>query len=100
VFTSIPLEKFAASNQQLVASLATQSLPKCHSDVFNGDVAMFHSWKRSFKVMVRDADIAPEQEFNYLRSFTSSDSQQLVDNYRKRQGGSPATTVADLWAEL
>ena len=61
---------------------------------------MFHSWKRSFKAMVRDADIAPEQELNYLRSFTSGDPQQLVDNYRKRPGDSPATTVADLWAEL
>ena len=61
---------------------------------------MFHSWKRSFKATVRDADIAPEQELNYLRSFTSSDPQQLVDNYRERTGDSPATTVADLWTEL
>jgi len=68
--------------------------------VFNGDVAMFHSWKRSFKAMVRDADIAPEQKLNYLGSFTSANPQQLVDNYRKRQGDSPANTIADLWAEL
>ena len=100
VFTNIPLETFAASNQQPVASLAKQSLPKCHPDVFNGDVAMFHSWNRSFKAMVRDADIAPEQELNYLRNFTSGDPQQLDDNYRKRQGDSPATALEGLWAEL
>ena len=43
VYTGIPLETFTATNQQLVASLAKQSLPKCQPDVFNGDVAMFHS---------------------------------------------------------
>ena len=99
-FSRISLETFAASNQQLVATLAKQSLPKCHPDVFKGDVVMFHSWKRSFKAMVRDADIAPEQELNYLRSFTSGNPQELVDNYRKRQGDNPATTLGDLWTEL
>lgn len=34
---------------------------------------MFHSWKRLFKAMVKDADIAPEEELSYLRSFTSVD---------------------------
>ena len=100
VYTGIPLETFTATNQQLVASLVKQSLPKCHPDVFNGDVAMFHSWKRSFKAMVKDADIAADQELNYLRSYTSGDPQQLVDNYRKRQGDNPTVTLAELWAEL
>ena len=100
VFAGTPLETFTASNLQLVASLAKQSLPKCHPDVFDGDVAMFHSWKRSFKAMVRDADIVPEQELNYLRSFTSGDPQQLVDNFRKRQGDNPTATLANLWGEL
>ena len=36
------LETFTTSNRQLVASLARQSLPKCHLVVFNGDVTMFH----------------------------------------------------------
>ena len=50
--------------------------------------------------MVRDADIAADQELNYLRSYTSGEPQQLVDNYRKRQGDNPAATLAELWAEL
>ena len=57
--------------------------------MFNWDVAMFHSWMRSFKAMVKDADMAADQELNYLRSYTSVDPQQLVDNYRKRQGDNP-----------
>ena len=87
VCTGIPLETFAATNQQLVASLAKQSLPKCHPDVFNGDVAMFHSWKRSFKAMVKGAHVAADQELNYLRSYPSGNRQQLVDNYRIRHQG-------------
>lgn len=59
---------------------------------------MFHSWKRSFKAMMRDADIA--QDLNYLRSSTSSNPLELVENFRKRQGDSPATTLRNLWAEF
>lgn len=98
--SGIPLETFAASNQRLVASLAKQSLPKCHPDLFDGDVTMFHSWKRSFKAMVRDADVTADQEINYLRNYTNGEPQQLVDNYRKRQGDNPASTLAELWTEL
>ena len=61
---------------------------------------MFHSWKRSFKAMVEDADIAANQELNYLRSYTSGDPHQLVDNYRKRQGDNPTVTLAELGADL
>ena len=57
-------------------------------------------WKRSFKAMVRDADIATDQEINYLRSYANGEPQQLVHNYRKRQGDNPASTLAELWMEL
>ena len=49
---------------------------------------------------MRDADIAPEQELNFLRSFTRGNPQELVDNFRQRQGDSPATTLRDLWSEF
>ena len=61
---------------------------------------MFHSWKRSLKAMIRDADIAPEQELVFLRSFTRGNPYELVANFRKRQGNCPATTLGDLWAEF
>ena len=60
VYTGIPLETFTAINQQLVASLSKQILPKCHPDVFNGDVAMFHSWKRSFHSCRPGAELPEE----------------------------------------
>ena len=37
--SSVPLETCTASNRQLVATLAKQNLPKCHPDVYKGDVA-------------------------------------------------------------
>ena len=99
-FSGIPLETFATSNQWLVASPAKQSLTKCHPDLFNGDVTMFHWWKRSFKAIVMDADVAADQETNCLRSYSNGEPQQLIDNYRKRQGDNPAFTLAELWMEL
>lgn len=99
-FTSTPLEAIATTNYKLVTTLARQNLPKCQPDVFKGDVALFHSWKRAFKAMVRDTDVSPEQELNYLRSFTSSEPQELVDNYRKRGGSNPVFTLHELWTEL
>ena len=50
--------------------------------------------------MMRDADIAPEQELNFLRSFTKGNPQELGDHFRKRQEDRPATTLRDLWAEF
>ena len=90
----------------LIKSLLATSVLRNHKDksnhntCFKGDVAMFHSWKRSFKAMMRDADIATEQEHDYHRSFTSDNPQELVNNYRKRQGDSPTITLSDLWVEL
>ena len=50
--------------------------------------------------MVKDADIAADQALNYLRSYTSGVPQQLVDNYRKRQGDNPTATLEELGTEL
>ena len=53
-------------NMKLTESLARISLPKSHPDVYNGDVTMFRPWKSSFKGMIRDCHLSPEQEMNYL----------------------------------
>ena len=50
--------------------------------------------------MAKDVDIASDQELNYLKSFTRGDPQELVDNYRGRQGNNPAGMFNDLWVEL
>ena len=107
--TSTPLRDNAGSqlidsltvvNQQIVAGLARQNLPKCQPDVFSGDPTLFHPWKSAFKAMLIDTDVSPIQEINYLRSFTSGTPQRLVDNYRKRQMRDPVALLRDLWEEL
>ena len=94
------IEMFTTANTQLTKSLARQSLPKCHLDIFGGDAALFHPWKTAFKTMLKGAKIPSEQEINYLRQYTKGDAQKLVDSYRKRQYRQPASLLLELWAEL
>ena len=74
------IETLTSVNEQIVAGLARQSLPKCYPDKFNGDPTLFHPWKAAFKAMISDTNVSPVQEVNYLRRFTSGEAQKLVDN--------------------
>ena len=94
------IETLTSVNQQIVAGLACQNLPKCQPDVFSGDPTLFHPWKAAFKAMIRDVSVSPIQEINYLRSFTSGEPQKLVDNYRERKHLDPCGLLKNLWAEL
>ncbi len=94
------IEGIRQTNQQIVATLARQNLPKCHPDVFDGDATLFHPWKNSFKAMIRDANLNPSQEIAYLRNYTKGQVQALVDNFRKRQHDKPDSTLKELWTEL
>lgn len=100
VRTSGCMKAIVNTNRQLTASLARQSLPKCHPDVFRGEVTMFNPWKNGFHAMIHDADISPEQELNYLHKYTSGEPQKLVDSFRKRQHTNLFKLVRDLWTEL
>ena len=94
------IETLTSVNEQIVAGLARQNLPKCHPDTFNGDPTLFHPWKATFKAMISDTNVSPVQEVNYLRRFTSGEAQKLVDNYRKRKERDPSRLLSSLWAEL
>ena len=94
------IDSLTVANQQIVAGLARQNLPKCQPDIFSGDPTLFHPWKTAFKAMLLDADVSPTQEINYLRSFASGRPQRLVDNYRKRQMRDPVALLKELWEEL
>ena len=94
------IDSLTVVNQQIVAGLARQNLPKCQPDVFSGDPTLFHPWRSAFKAMLMDTDVSSTQEINYLRSFTSGAPQRLVDNYRKRQMRDPVALLRDLWVEL
>ena len=94
------IESLTSANQQIVAGLARQNLPKCHPDTFSGDPTLFHPWKAAFKAMIGDVNVSPIQEINYLRGFTSGEVQKLVDNYRKRKQHDLSTLLNNLWGEL
>ena len=97
---NVMIQSIMATNQQLVAGLAKQSLPKCQPDVFGGEVTLFHPWKSAFKAMIRDTEVSAEQEMNYLRSYTKGEVQRVVDNFRKRCYGEPASVLKETWQEL
>ena len=71
------IETLTSVNEQIVAGLARQNLPKCHPDTFNGDPTPFHPWKAAFKAMISDTNVSPVQQVNYLRRFTSGEAQKL-----------------------
>ena len=88
-----PVEELVTINQKLAASLERQSLPKCHPEIFAGDVTLFHPWKSAFRAMIKDANLSPEKEINYLRSYTKGDAQKVVNNFRQRQYRDPVVTL-------
>ena len=94
------LETFTTTNQRLVSGLSKQSLPKCHPDIFLGDVTLFHPWKRSFQAMIDGSDVTPAQEMNYLRNFTGGEVQNVVDNFRRRHHADLTVVLRELWTEL
>ena len=80
-FTPTSVDELVTINQKLAASLERQSLPKCHMEIFAGDVTLFHPWKSALRAMVKDANLSPEKKINYLRSYTKGDTQKVVNNF-------------------
>ena len=99
-FVTTPIEELLNVNQKLAATLARQSLPKCHPDVFTGDLTLFHPWKSAFRAMIQHADISPAQEISYLRNYTRSEPLKVINNYRQRQYLNPTVALLEVWTEL
>ena len=90
----------ATINKKLTDSLARIILPKCHPDVYNGDVTMFHMWRSSFKGMTHDCHLSPEQEMNYMSIYTAGEPLKLVNSFRRRHTSDALKLLKDLWHEL
>lgn len=65
------------TNEQKVATLRRQILPKCLLEVFGGDATLLLPWKNSFKAVVQDAILDSRQEITYLRNYTKERAQDL-----------------------
>ena len=50
--------------------------------------------------MIKDANLSPEKEIYYLRSYTKGDAQKVVNNLRQRKYRDPVVALRDVWTEL
>ncbi len=49
---------------------------------FDDDPGNFHTWKTSFKTMLKDIDITPKEELSLLTKYTSKELRKLVQSLR------------------
>ena len=49
--------------------------------------------------MIQDARLTPEQEMNYLRTYTSGNPQIVVDSFRKRRYEDSNKGIKEVWTE-
>ena len=71
------------------------------SKVSSGGICnLFHPWKCTFRAMVKDANLSPEKEINYLRSYTKGDVQKVEINFQQWQYRHPVVALQDVWTEL
>ena len=96
-FTITPIKQLATVYQKLATSLAWQSLPKCHPEIFGRDVTLFHPLKNAFWAMIKEADMSPVQEIDYLRFYTKGEVQKVVNNYWQRQYMDPTVALLYDW---
>ena len=82
LFPAMPNDNPTSINRKLAASLACQNLPKCHPEIFSGDLTLFHPWQSSFHAMIRDAEVSLAEELNYLRNYNKGKAQTILNSYR------------------
>ena len=67
---------------------------------FDDDPENFHTWKTSFKTMLKDIDITPQEELSLLNEYTSEESRKLVQSLRNACIQNPAKGVKEVWVKL
>ena len=67
---------------------------------FDDDPQNFHTWKTSFKTMLKDISITPQEELSLLTEYTSKESKKLVQKLCNAYIQNPAKGVVEVWIEL
>jgi hypothetical protein len=68
---------------------------------FDDDPQNFHTWKTSFKTMLKDISITPQEELSLvLTEYTSKESRKLVQKLRNAYIQNPAKGVVKIWIKL
>ena len=57
---------------------------------FDDDPQNFHIWKTSFKTMLKDISITPQEELSLLTEYTSKESRKLIQKLRNAYIQNPA----------
>mgnify|MGYP002804098909 CR=1 FL=1 len=67
---------------------------------FDDNPENFHTWKTSFKTMLKDISITPQEELSLLTEYTSKESKKLVQKLRNAFIHNPAKGVKEVWLKL
>ncbi|CAB4037628.1 Hypothetical predicted protein [Paramuricea clavata] len=67
---------------------------------FDDDPQNFHTWKTSFKTMLKDISITPQEELSLLTEYTSKESKKFVQKLRNAYIQNPAKGVVEVWNKL
>ena len=67
---------------------------------FDDEPENFHTWEISFKTMLKDIAISPEEELSLLSEYTSKESRKLVQKLRNAYIQNPAKGVKEVWTKL
>ena len=67
---------------------------------FNDNPEDCHTWKTSFKTMLKNITITPQEELSLLTEYTSKESRKLVQQLRNAYIQNPVKGVQEVWIKL
>jgi hypothetical protein len=67
---------------------------------FDDNPVNYHTWKASFKNMIRNVGITPSEEFSLLVEYTTLTSKSLVQRLRNAYIGKPHEGITEIWKKL
>ncbi len=67
---------------------------------FDDNPVNYHTWKASFKNMIRNVGITPSEEFSLLVEYTTLTSKSLVQRLRNAYIGKPHEGITEIWKRL
>lgn len=80
--------------------MARRELIANKTQKFDDNPRNFHGWKESFKNMIRDINITPNEELSLIIEHTCNESKKLAQRLRNAYINKPTEGVAIVWQKL
>ena len=80
--------------------MARQELIANKIEKFDNNPENFHTWKLSFKNMIKNISITPSEELSLIIEHTTNDSKKLVQKLRNAYISNPERGVTEVWTKL